>query len=218
MLCKVAEATVLIVHMQAMKLTKTDVSDEVKFVKQKKSSTQKGYTNNCRYCSKKHELVKTQCPAYGKSCKTCGKQNHFSQMCRQGASSDKKVYKKHTNLERKGRREFMLDDEDTEEFYSDSDFEVMTVDVLGKIDTLEENVNKRYPSKIMATFLINGQMTKMQIDRGATCNVLPQKYLPVDAKVDRRQKSKKTLSLYNNQATIPVIGTSTVLLANPKNK
>ena len=42
----------------------------------------------------------------------------------------------------------------------------MTVDVIGKIDTLEGNVNKRYTNKIMATFLItvsncNGQMTKM---------------------------------------------------------
>ena len=88
-------------------------------------------------------------------------------MCRQGASSDNKVHKKaHKYRTERKTRVHALDDDDTEEFESDSDFEVMTVDVIGKIDTLEGNVNKRYTNKIMATFLItvsncNGQMTKM---------------------------------------------------------
>ena len=35
----------------------------------------------CKYCGKKHELVRTQCPTYGKSCHLCGKMNHFHTVC-----------------------------------------------------------------------------------------------------------------------------------------
>ncbi|XP_022099928.1 uncharacterized protein LOC110984244 [Acanthaster planci] len=85
--------------------------------------------------------------------------------------------------------------------------------MLCKIETEEGKPNKKYANEIMATFMINGQRIKMQVDCGATCNVLPQKYLPVGTTID---KSNKILSLYNNEATIPVVGTAMVLLVNPK--
>ena len=210
MLCKASEATVT--HMQAMKLTK-DESAEVKFVHQKQKTAKKEYTNNCRYCGKTHELVKTRCPAYGKTCTTCGKMNHFATKCRQGASSQKKLPKRDPKSKMKRKTRVHALDEDTEDSDLDSDFEVMTIDVIGKIDTVKGKTNKKYTNKIMATFMINGQRIKMQVDSGATCNVLPQTYLPVGTKID---KSNKILSLYNNEATIPVVGTAMVLLVNPK--
>ena len=41
----------------------------------------KNETINCRYCGQRHELIKTECPAFGKICKKCGKSNHFAEKC-----------------------------------------------------------------------------------------------------------------------------------------
>jgi len=37
---------------------------------------------NCKYCNQKHEFSKVKCPAYGKRCRNCGKQNHFAICCK----------------------------------------------------------------------------------------------------------------------------------------
>ncbi|XP_055643206.1 uncharacterized protein LOC129779642 [Toxorhynchites rutilus septentrionalis] len=36
--------------------------------------------SNCSYCGYDH--IKGKCPAYGKTCSACGRQNHFSSVCR----------------------------------------------------------------------------------------------------------------------------------------
>ena len=35
----------------------------------------------CKFCGENHEWDKTSCPAYGKSCRNCGIQNHFAKVC-----------------------------------------------------------------------------------------------------------------------------------------
>ena len=35
---------------------------------------------DCKYCGSSHQH--RQCPAYGKTCKSCGKKNHFAKRCR----------------------------------------------------------------------------------------------------------------------------------------
>jgi hypothetical protein len=35
----------------------------------------------CKYCGNKHVRYKNKCPAYGKSCKECGKKNNFAKVC-----------------------------------------------------------------------------------------------------------------------------------------
>ena len=42
-------------------------------------------TQGCDYCGRKHE--RKQCPAWGQTCNTCGKRNHFSNVCKSGESS-----------------------------------------------------------------------------------------------------------------------------------
>ena len=37
---------------------------------------------NCKYCGKSHN--RGNCPAYGKKCQKCGKENHFKAVCRSG--------------------------------------------------------------------------------------------------------------------------------------
>ncbi|GAB1607211.1 hypothetical protein Ahia01_001004400 [Argonauta hians] len=35
----------------------------------------------CRYCGRSHARAKEECPAWGKECNFCGKENHFSSVC-----------------------------------------------------------------------------------------------------------------------------------------
>ena len=39
---------------------------------------------NCKYCGKCHD--RGNCPAYGKKCQKCGKENHFKAVCKSGGS------------------------------------------------------------------------------------------------------------------------------------
>ena len=48
--------------------------------KQGQRSSDKFETQPCRYCGSKHD--KKNCPAYGKTCKVCGKKNHFAKVCK----------------------------------------------------------------------------------------------------------------------------------------
>ena len=36
----------------------------------------------CRFCARSHVLQRSRCPAWGKSCNSCGGRNHFSACCR----------------------------------------------------------------------------------------------------------------------------------------
>jgi hypothetical protein len=48
-----------------------------------KSTTDKLFLKKCLFCGKRHRWDKNKCPAYGKKCDNCGKQNHLATMCRQ---------------------------------------------------------------------------------------------------------------------------------------
>ena len=44
---------------------------------------------NCAYCGRQHE--RRACPAFGKACISCGKQNHFAAVCKSKTRSVKEV-------------------------------------------------------------------------------------------------------------------------------
>ena len=41
------------------------------------------FVHNCKYCGKSHS--RGNCPAYGKKCQKCGKDNHFKSVCKSGS-------------------------------------------------------------------------------------------------------------------------------------
>ena len=41
----------------------------------------------CLFCGRRHPMVKSKCPAYGKTCRSCGNKNHFREMCKKSAKS-----------------------------------------------------------------------------------------------------------------------------------
>ena len=75
------------------------------------------------------------------------------------------------------------------------------------------NEDKLPEKRIFATMEIAGENFEMQIDMGASCNVLPQKFVPSGTIII---KSDRTLKMYS-KSTMPVIGTCRVRIRNPKN-
>lgn len=64
-----------------------------RFNKDKKQTTM-----NCQNCGRQHEPC--QCPAYGAVCHKCGKNNHFSKVCRAvGEKRDNSKAKTVNNIE-----------------------------------------------------------------------------------------------------------------------
>ena len=61
---------------------------------------------------------------------------------------------------------------------------------------------------------IADELVKMQVDSGASCNVLPQKLLPKDSKIE---KSDMKLTTYS-KTNLKLLGVAKVSLRNPKNK
>ena len=46
----------------------------------------------CHYCGTNHPKDREQCPAFGVTCKACGRRNHFARVCKaSGASAEKKI-------------------------------------------------------------------------------------------------------------------------------
>jgi len=80
----------------------------------------------------------------------------------------------------------------------------------------EEEINAidNPSNKILATMKIGGKSVKMLIDSGASCNVLPIKYLPKGTVVE---KSSHTLKMYS-KSTMSAVGQAKIPLVNPKNR
>ena len=49
---------------------------------QKSGHRQQRSEVKCKYCNREHAKKKESCPAYGKTCSKCGKQNHFAAVCK----------------------------------------------------------------------------------------------------------------------------------------
>ncbi|XP_041472642.1 uncharacterized protein K02A2.6-like [Lytechinus variegatus] len=104
---------------------------------------------NCKYCGGEHRREKTACPAWGKQCGNCKKNNHFSKKCL--AKGPKPVRS--------------LDDEDDDL----SDESIYTIE---RISSVGSN-GKRWRANVI--YRANGSDKKemnSQIDTGATVNVL----------------------------------------------
>lgn len=41
----------------------------------------------CKFCGRDHEFKKEKCPAFGKKCNKCGRQDHFAKVCQSGSLS-----------------------------------------------------------------------------------------------------------------------------------
>ena len=170
---------------------KTDVVNRVKTVnpnKKRVSTNQTSQnTGECRFCGYTHELIRSKCPAWGKQCTSCKGKKHFSAKCRYPKS--KKKVKAVKVLQ------------DSEE--SDCHF-------IGAVISAVSDPKK---SPIFAKMLVDDVPVTMQIDTGATTNLIPRKY--VASKVLKKSQTK--LQMWNRTEET-AIGECRLVVRNPTTK
>ena len=171
----------------------------------------------CKFCGKSHERNREKCPAYGKVCKKCKNENHFASKChfheKKTSSKKKKPKVPKSSSKETSRKKVSVVETDLS-----SEEEILSVELSTEDDNVStsEVINSVtvVSNKIYAVMEIQGKPVKMQIDSGASCNVLPKKYLPRVAEI---QKSKKLLTAYNKQQ-ISALGTARVSMRNPRTR
>ena len=155
----------------------------------------------CHYCGTEHPMQKEKCPAWGKSCSSCGGRNHFARVCRKTMKAAV-----HAVQEEKP-------DDDNYGTSDDDDAEYVTSVSLypEKIHSVNA-IDDSYANEIYAEFMIKNQRIKFQIDSGATINILPEKYV----KGADLKPTTKRLRMWNNSEVSP-LGTTRIVLKNPEN-
>nr|XP_058966743.1 uncharacterized protein LOC131793346 [Pocillopora verrucosa] len=156
----------------------------------------------CKYCGKRNERKRDKCPAFGKTCSSCGKPNHFAAKCFKNSREFKKCSQKS-----KRKKVNQLDDISD----SSSEGEILSLSLAHTANAVDMSKLK---NKIFAHMDIGNELVKMQVDSGASCNVLPFKFLPRDTEI---KKTKWKLSTYS-KTNLKVLGVAKLSLRNPKNK
>ena len=142
----------------------------------------------CKFCHKRHVLKKELCPAWGRKCNACGKKNHWScsEVC--------------------GKRVVHTLSRDFDSPDSDSD--------IASIDSLSAYVNGVKTSKnkpIYCEMNVNDTPIKLQVDCGATVNIMPQSKIG-NTSINR---DNVTLEMWNKKQ-MNTLGTCKLPVENPK--
>ncbi|XP_034015876.1 uncharacterized protein LOC117501153 [Thalassophryne amazonica] len=169
--------------------------EEVHAVKEPARNRQLGNIVDCKFCGKSHERNKQKCPAYGKKCKKCGKDNHFAAMCKASQQTREKTKQVHVAVS---------DSDDFEEVLSVTAQKVNSVNV----------VDKQHSTQLFAGMLLGNKTVKFQIDSGATCNIIPIDLIDPNTKLE---DTKTVLVMYNKSKLKP-LGKCKLKLRNPRNQ
>lgn len=155
--------------------------------------TPKKQNGKCTYCGySTHGPSKEDCPANGKTCMKCKGKNHFAAVCR----TKPKVH----------HMEHNIGNDNEEEYYT-----IKSVELQPSVHTVNSS---KCPSQIYANMHVEGHTVKFQLDSGATCNIIPSKYVnnSEHSVVDKGQK----LCMYN-KTTVKPLGSTVLKMINPCN-
>ena len=170
-------------------------------------------------CGKSHERKREKCPAFGQICKKYKKENQVASNChlhgKKSGSAKKKPKAPKPSSKESFRKRVNALETDTSSDEELSTVELSTDDVnVNTAEVVNVSAVSDFPSKIYAAMEIQGKTVKMQIDSGASCNVLPKEYLPEGTEV---QKTNKLLTAYNKERIL-ALGTARVSMRNPKTR
>ncbi|CAB4002703.1 Hypothetical predicted protein, partial [Paramuricea clavata] len=141
----------------------------------------------CKFCGRKHEMVKSKCPALGKTCNLCKRSNHFAAKC---PRKDKKIR--------------IVEETDSSELSSETEF----ISTVSRINSL----GGKSSAAIYANMLIDNQPVRFQVDCGASVNTIS-KRLVQGKKIDNGPVS---LRMWNS-SKVEAIGTCRLKVINPSN-
>lgn len=174
--------------------------EEVHMVKQTAGPDKNTKTVSCMFCGKTHERNKNKCPALGKRCSKCGKENHFAVKCKSKLDKWRGGKQVHHVTEQNS--------EDYEDIMSVTATEIQTVTNKG------DREDKAKSSQLFAGMLVEKKLVKFQIDCGATCNIIPINLVNPDTQMEH---TKKVLVMYNKTKLYP-LGKCKVKVRNPRNQ
>jgi len=181
--------------------------EDVRFVKEDKRKTvdkkkkvqeknqHESQERKCKFCSRHHPFTKKNCPAWGTSCKNCGKPNLFAVCC---LESKKKVLSV----------DYTSEDKECEY--------VAEIEVKEQVNAL---ASSRHPNKVFATLLVNGNQEKFQLDSGSTVNIMTDETvlkLFGQNGLSELEETPVTLVMYN-QSEVKPLGKKRFKVVNPKN-
>ncbi|XP_070537048.1 uncharacterized protein [Ptychodera flava] len=204
-ICKAAESTTVQIKAIAGEPTEQAQVNAVtrKTSRESQPSNEQNMVMECKFCGRRHERKKEKCPAYGKTCAACGRRNHFARKCDRKGKEDGK----------KKKKVYVLDQTYDTEGSADDDG-VLSVSFDDKNKSFQVNaINKSgYSNRIIATMEIANKPVRMQIDCGATCNVLPIQHVPKGTVI---KKSSGNLKMYS-KSRMPILGITNLSVCNPK--
>ena len=171
----------------------------------------------CEYCGKIHRWGQRYCPAYGQTCGSCGKVNHFATACKSRIRRGRRYEQRPHPRNPRGKIN-QVTDEVTRRPEEDQ-YEMGIPTIWDDGPQAEEEIRKVHTTPCRQLFVVmkvsGSQTTKFQIDTRATCNLILKKELPKDAVID--YKSKKTLHFYNGANSFS-LGTCKLRLTLPNGK
>nr|XP_022902167.1 uncharacterized protein K02A2.6-like [Onthophagus taurus] len=149
-----------------------------------KNKNKKEKEFKCKYCNRNHKP--RQCPAYGKTCMVCKKENHFAEVC--------KFNMKQTN--KKNVRD-VKESHNAEEESTEEDDKYIRLDSIINND---KNV-KQWTQKID----VNGKNIVFKLDTGSECSILPFDLLQNNLKNNLvLEKTNTVLVVYNGNKIKPL--------------
>ena len=164
----------------------------------------------CKFCSRNHRMVKSECPAWGKTCNSCHKPNHFAgaEVCENGkfdVKSDKSDRKSKGSADSLSGSKIpaMVDDE-----FSDSSTEG-SVSVVTDVSAVHND--KARP--LFCKMKIDNNVVVHQIDPGATVCILPVKHVG-----DRQIRHEAVTHKMWNRASETALGKVKIKVTNVKTK
>ena len=158
---------------------------------------------DCKYCGWRHERKKEECPAFGKTCHSCGGKDHFSNVCQQQIQPGNKASSRSNLLQSKLRVHELHEDAPTS-----SEDELWALSFAEEVQSVSDTKKRIY-----AAMEIGKKTVEMQIDTGESCNVLPRSCTPNDTEL---QTTKRELITYS-KFKLRMLGTARVHIRNPCN-
>ena len=147
----------------------------------------------CGYCGYEHSKGKSNCPAYGKTCRKCHKDNHFESVCKKTV---------HTVGGKSKFSKQKIHHVDQEEESDDSLFAMRRCNTMTSKD--EFMVDIKFKDKLTSTYLVN----RTQLDTGSTCSAMSistlSKILHVDPGSVKLLPPGGRIKLYDNSHVTPL--------------
>ena len=135
----------------------------------KSRSQSSGGIKDCKYCGSSHQC--RQCPAHGKTCKSCGKKNHFAKKCQSGKGQSQG----HSTGSAR-HKSFKYQEVNLDQEVSDDQIDEITSEVKSMYynDVHFNSVNTRMHINLMTKSCNGSSMrTCFKVDTGADGNLLP---------------------------------------------